>query len=77
MRKKMADNRLFSPPGVVTMGNAPSSRISRPNLFQRPRIFYPDVPFTQTFKDSILSQASFNSSIEGKDNRYICCITAK
>ena len=32
---------------------------------------------TQTFKDSILSQASFNSSIEGRDNRYICCITAK
>ena len=27
---------------------------------------------TQTFKDSILLQASFNSSIEGKDNRYIC-----
>ena len=29
----MADNRLFSPPGVVAMGNALSSRISRPNLY--------------------------------------------
>ena len=28
----MADNRLFSPPGVVAMGNALSSRMSRPNL---------------------------------------------
>ena len=28
----MADNRLFSPPGVVAMGNAQSSRMSRPNL---------------------------------------------
>lgn len=31
---------------------------------------------TKTFKDSTLLQASFNSSIEGKDNRYIGCITA-
>ena len=31
--QKMADNRLFSPPGVVAMGNALSSRISRPNLW--------------------------------------------
>ena len=32
MRNKMADNRLFSPPGEVAMGNALSSRMSRPNL---------------------------------------------
>ena len=32
IRQKMADNRLFSPPGVVAMGNALSSRMSRPNL---------------------------------------------
>ena len=35
IRKKMADNRFFSPPGVVAMGNALSSRISRPNLFKK------------------------------------------
>ena len=29
----MADNRLFSPPGVVAMRNALSSRMSRPNLW--------------------------------------------
>ena len=29
----MADNRLFSPPGVVAMGNALSSRMSRSNLW--------------------------------------------
>ena len=28
----MTDNRLFSPPGVVAMGNGLSSRMSRPNL---------------------------------------------
>ena len=28
----MADNRLFSPPGVVAIGNALSSRMSRLNL---------------------------------------------
>ena len=33
IRNKMADNRLFSPPGVVAMGNALSSRMSRSNLY--------------------------------------------
>ena len=32
--KKMVDYRLFSPPGVVAMGNTLSSQMSRPNLFK-------------------------------------------
>ena len=34
----MADNRLFSPTGVVAMGNALSSRMSRPNLYPKAHI---------------------------------------
>ena len=72
----MADNRLFSPPGVVAMGNALSSRISRPNLYEAICLWaelswFPtntvDMPTEATWGTYVRQTAIFGTTIWRRD----------
>ena len=86
----MADNRLFSPPGVVAMGNALSSRMSRPNLyfvefFQRNILCssgryivsadYGKTLIYWTHGDSSLIGERIKATLVPKRVQYLCCIS--